>query len=233
MSIQTDCEMLSIEIMEAYAEKYDLSGEKVVELFHEHQIFEKILIQHEYLHQVSIEESFEFVEKMIADSSRALVVYHGTCFEFEKIDLDKSHNRRDFGKGFYTTVLRSQSKEWAYRLSLREKKDKYYVYEFLFEEESSLNVKRFDTLNEEWLEFIKLNRSQGGVQHDYDVVIGPVADDNTMETVQLYIASILTAQEAVERLRYNQVNNQVSFHTEKALEYLKLVRRSSYARENI
>lgn len=233
MSVQTDCEMLSVEIMEAYAEKYDLSGEKVVELFHEHQIFEKILIQHEYLHQISIEESFEFIEKMIADGSRTLSVYHGTCFEFEKIDLDKSHNRRDFGKGFYTTVLRSQSKEWAYRLSLREKKDKYYVYEFLFEEGSALKVKRFDTLNEEWLEFIKLNRSRGGVQHDYDVVIGPVADDNTMETVQLYIAGILTAQEAVERLRYNQVNNQVSFHTEKALEYLKLVRRSSYARENI
>lgn len=233
MSVQTDCEMLSIEIMEAYAEKYDLSGEEVVELFHEHQIFENLLIQHEYLHQVSLEEVFEFVEKMIADGSRALVVYHGTCFEFEKIDLDKSHNRRDFGKGFYTTVLRSQSKEWAYRLSLREKKDKYYVYEFVFEEETALKVKRFDTLNEEWLEFIKLNRSRGGLQHDYDVVIGPVADDNTMETVQLYIASILTANEAVERLRYNQVNNQVSFHTEKALEYLKLVRRSSYARENI
>lgn len=233
MSVQTDCEMLSIEIMEVYAEKYGLSGEEVVEEFHEHQIFEKMLIQHEYLHQVSLEEVFEFVEKMIADDSRALVVYHGTCFEFEKIDLDKSHNRRDFGRGFYTTVLRTQSKEWAYRLSLREKKDKYYVYEFLFEEGSALKVKRFDTLNEEWLEFIKLNRSRGGLQHDYDVVIGPVADDNTMETVQLYIASILTAQEAVERLRYNQVNNQVSFHTKKALEYLKLVRRSSYARENI
>ena len=57
------------------------------------------------------------------------------------------------------------------------------------------------------------------MQHDYDVVIGPVADDNTMETVQLYMANILTAEEAVERLRYNKVNNQVSFHTERALQY--------------
>lgn len=68
------------------------------------------------------------------------------------------------------------------------------------------------------------------IQHDYDVVIGPVADDNTMETVQLYIANILTA---VERLQYSKVNNQVSFHTEKALQYLQLVRRSSYARNDI
>lgn len=231
--MQTDCEMLSVEVMETYAEKYSLSGDEVAELFHNHQVFEKMLIQHEYLHQISFEEVMEFVEKVIEDNSRELVVYHGTCSDFEKIDLNKSHNRRDFGKGFYTTVLQSQSKEWAYRLSLREKKDKYYVYEFLFEEVSALRVKRFDTLNEEWLEFIKSNRSKGGLQHDYDVVIGPVADDNTMETVQLYIANILTAKEAVERLRYSKVNNQVSFHTEKAIEYLKLVRRSSYARENI
>lgn len=233
MSAQTDCEMLSIEIMEAYAEKYSLSGNEVVELFHEHQVFEKMLLQHEYLHQVSLEEVFEFVEKVITDASKELIVYHGTCFEFDKIDLSKSHDRRDFGKGFYTTILQEQSKEWAYRLSLREKKKKYFTYEFLFEEVPVLKVKRFDTLNKEWLEFVKQNRSKGGLQHDYDVVIGPVADDNTMETVQLYIANILTASEAVERLRYNQVNNQVSFHTEKALEYLTLLRRTSYAREYI
>ncbi|EEF94510.1 hypothetical protein CATMIT_00860 [Catenibacterium mitsuokai DSM 15897] len=47
--------------------------------------------------------------------------------------------------------MRSQSKEWAYRLSLREKKNRYYVYEFVFEEVAALRVKRFDTLNEEWL----------------------------------------------------------------------------------
>lgn len=58
-------------------------------------------------------------------------------------------------------------------------------------------------------------------------------DDNTMETVQLYIANILSAKEAVERLRYSKVNNQVSFHTEKALQYLKPGRRSSYARKDI
>lgn len=103
----------------------------------------------------------------------------------------------------------------------------------MFEENSVLNVKRFDALSEEWLEFIKENRSKGGLQNKYDVIIGPVADDNTMETVQLYIANILTVSEAVERLRYNKVNNQVSFHTEKALQYLQLTRRDSYARNDL
>lgn len=228
MSVQTDCEMLSVEAMEAYARKYHISGNEVVELFHENQVFEKIMIQHEYLHQISFEELLEYVERIIAEGSRELVVYHGSCYEFGTIDLSKSHNRRDFGKGFYTTILQSQSEEWAYRLSLREKKRDYFVYEYLFKENSALNVKRFDSLSEEWLEFIKENRSKGGLQHNYDVVIGPVADDNTMETIQLYIANILTASEAVERLRYNKVNNQVSFHTEKALQYLQFVRSFLY-----
>ena len=102
------------------------------------------------------------------------------------------------------------------------------MYKFNFVENDELKIKRFDTLNKEWLEFIKDNRSKGGLQHNYDIVIGPVADDNTMETVQLYISGILTADEAVERLKYNKVNNQVSFHTEKALKNIRLVGRKMY-----
>ena len=119
-----------------------------VELFQKNQVFEKMLIQHEYLHQVSFEEVMEFVENVIVDASRELVVYHGTCSEFEKINLNKSHNRRDFGKGFYTTILQSQSKEWAYRLSLREKQNDYYVYEFSKENGQDI-VKKLD-VNSKW-----------------------------------------------------------------------------------
>ena len=231
MSMQTDCEMLEIQAMEEYARKYDISGEAVIDIFHKNQVFEKMLLQHEYLHQVSIEEVFEYIEEIIAEGSKEMTVYHGTCYQFDQINLERSHDRRDFGKGFYTTILPSQSKEWAYRLSLRKKRKKYYVYEYLFQESPTLKVKRFDRLDTEWLEFIKENRSKGGLQHTYDVVIGPVADDNTMETVQLYMAEILTAQEAVERLRYSKVNNQISFHTELALKNLQLVRRVDYDRD--
>lgn len=40
MSVQTDCEMLSVQAMEAYARKYHVSGNDVVELFHRNQVFE-------------------------------------------------------------------------------------------------------------------------------------------------------------------------------------------------
>lgn len=230
MSIQSDIEMLSIQAMEEYAKRNHMSGKETIDLFHQYQVFEKIMIQHEYLHQVSFDEVMEYVEQVISEKSRKLAVFHGTTKLFEQVDLKKSHNRRDFGMGFYTTILENQSKEWGYRLSLRERVQKYYVYHYSFTESESLKIKRFDGLDIEWLEFVKLNRSKGGLQHDYDVVIGPVADDNTMETVQLYISGILTANEAVERLRYNRVNNQVSFHTERALNSLTFVRRIAYER---
>lgn len=52
MSIQSDIEMLSVQSMEVYAKRHGLRGDEVVELFHKCQVFEKMLIQHEYLHQV-------------------------------------------------------------------------------------------------------------------------------------------------------------------------------------
>lgn len=228
MSIQSDIEILSVQAVEKYAAMNNLTSQDVYQVFHKHQVFEKIILQHEYLHQVSFEEVMEFIEKEVQEDGKELILFHGTVADFDEVVLGKSHNRRDFGTGFYTTLLEQQAKEWGYRLSLRERVKQYYVYQFVFRESDALQILRFDTLNKEWLEFIKENRSKGGVRHKYDVVIGPMADDNTMETVQLYIAGILRADEAMDRMKYNKVNNQVSFHTEKALQSLKMVGRSVY-----
>ena len=183
MSMQSDIEFLFVRAMEWYAGRNNLSADEVLRLFQNKQIFEKIILQYEYLHQVDWEEIMEYVNTLLAEENQQMVLYHGTAHLFDAVDLEKSHNRRDFGRGFYTTILESQAREWAYRQKLRMHAEKYYVYQYLFTEDSNLNVKRFHALNQEWLEFIKENRSKGGLQHSYDVVIGPVADDNTMETV--------------------------------------------------
>lgn len=228
MGKQSDIEFLFILSAESYSEKHKISYQETIELFHNSHIMEKMLVQHEYLHQVALESVIEFVEKIISENKN-LFLYHGSDFSFEKIDLSKSQNRRDFGKGFYTTVLEKQAKDWAYRQMLRNGTSNNYVYKYVFEETANLKIKHFDSLSKEWLEFIKLNRAKGGIQHDFDVVIDPVADDNTMQTVQLYLLGTITADEAVERLKFNDVNNQVSFHTEKAIEKLVLINRSVYA----
>jgi hypothetical protein len=44
---------------------------------------------------------------------KQLTLYHGSNYLFDVIDLSKSRDRRDFGKGFYTTTLREQAASWA------------------------------------------------------------------------------------------------------------------------
>ena len=221
MSVQSDVEMLSIRVLEEYAQAHQLSETDAVNLFHKYQVFEKLLLQHEYLHQLDFSETVRYVEEIMDQKSTVMLLYHGTNAVFDQIDLSKSHNRRDFGRGFYCTILEKQAQEWAHRLYMRNFSGGEYVYQYVFHQTDDLKIKHFNALDTEWLEFVKSNRIKGGTQHSYDVVIGPVADDNTMETVQLYMSGILKADEAVERLRYNKVNNQVSFHTPLALKRLQ------------
>ena len=110
-----------------------LSEAEVFDLFCKHQVFEKILIQHETLHQLDTTETFQYVEEIIKEDAPELALYHGSNIVFEKIDLAKSHNRRDFGRGFYCTVLETQAEEWARRLYLRSRQGGRYVYRYLCE----------------------------------------------------------------------------------------------------
>ena len=219
MSVQTDCEMLSIQAMEAYARKYHVSGNDVVELFHENQVFEKMMIQHEYLHQISFEEVLEYVEKIIMEGSKELVVYHGSCYEFENIDLNKSHNRRDFGKGFYTTPIYEQAVKWCSKFKKRGKNGIVTRYEFDENDNKALKILKFDSYSEEWLDFI-LNCRRGKDNTDYDMVIGGVANDKVFNTVELFFDGLIDKTEAIGRLRYEKPNLQIAFRTDKALTYL-------------
>ena len=65
MSVLSDIEMLSVQGMEVYAKRHGLTGSEVIELFHKYQVFEKMLIQHEYLHQVDFEEVMEYILSLI------------------------------------------------------------------------------------------------------------------------------------------------------------------------
>jgi len=154
-----------------------------------------------------------------------LILYHGSNQNFEKIDLTKSKDKRDFGRGFYTTTLREQAEDWAEILFKRFKGDGIFVYEMELELTKDLSIKIFDGLSEEWLQMVQKNRTLGGIQHKFDIVQGPVANDKTTRTIALYIAGVINANEAIERLRMNKVNDQVSLHTPDALSHLKMIRK--------
>ena len=153
-----------------------------------------------------------------------LSLYHGSNTLFETPDLAFARDKRDFGIGFYTTLLRSQACEWAKNMFERYGGAASYIYSFELDE-SDLSVLSFPEISVDWLEMVKENRLQGGIQHDYDIVMGPVANDNTLRTVSLYVAGVYDAQDAMKRLRYFKANNQVSLHTEKAMHRLVLKER--------
>ena len=148
-------------------------------------------------------------------------LFHGTNRKFENIDLEKSKDKRDFGKGFYTTTIFEQAEKWAKNQLVRYGGEGSFVKEFEFQQDSSLKIKVFSEMNAEWLEFVKICRTEVGTPHDYDIIKGPVANDNTMRTIALYISGIYTTNQAIEQLKFFKVNDQVSFHTEKALSCLE------------
>jgi len=151
-------------------------------------------------------------------------LYHGRNIRFDRPLSSAGRNRRDFGIGFYTTTIRSQAEDWARSVTERFGGEPI-LYSFEFDPEADLTVKEFPEISVEWLDFVKANRVQGGVQHAYDVVIGPVANDNTVRTISLYVAGVYDAAEAMRRLAYFKPNDQVSFHTERALAFLSLIGR--------
>jgi hypothetical protein len=159
-----------------------------------------------------------------------MTLYHGSNCDFDTVDLSKSRDKRDFGRGFYMTVLPSQANEWAEAMFDRFAGDGVFVYEFELTLSDAMKVKGFEGLSEEWLEMVLKNRTRGGIQHGFDVVEGPVANDQTNRTIALYVEGVYTTEMALQRLRYNKANNQVSIHTEKALSALALIRKGAYER---
>lgn len=225
---QADIELLYYYAYSYYEQRHSLSNQTVLDLFDKYHVFEKMLSQYEYLHQIPIEEVMDYVESLIIQEKKSLCLYHGTVALFDRIDLGQSENRRDFGIGFYTTVIEAQALDWAQRKQERTGSPRCYVYVYEYIENPELNILHFHGPDQEWLEFVKNNRINGGCEHSYDIVIGPVADDKTMRTLMLYISDTISAEEAVKRLRYSLVNNQVSFHTEKAIACLTQIRRKTY-----
>ena len=80
-------EILSIQAVEYYAQKHHLSEAEAFDLFCKHQVFEKILIQHETLHQLDTTETFQYVEEIIKERSHlsfqdaAGAFYHSNTYQ--------------------------------------------------------------------------------------------------------------------------------------------------------
>ncbi len=153
-------------------------------------------------------------------------LYHGSNILIEQIDLSKCKPYKDFGQGFYLTEIRDQAEQMARRTSA------IYgggpvVTEFEFDETAlnTLSVKTFAEPNEEWALFVMANRSRNSVQptHNFDIVIGPVADDTIATLFRNFDDGIIDLQMLVNGLKYKKVSSQYLFHSAEAIKYLRRI----------
>lgn len=149
-----------------------------------------------------------------------MILYHGSYQEIVKPDLIHSRPNVDFGRGFYVTPLYEQAAKWCSKFKRRGNDGIVSCYEFDEKEERDLQVLKFDSYSEEWLDFI-LNCRRGKDSTDYDLVTGGVANDKVFNTVELFFDGLIDKKEAIHRLRYEKPNLQIYFRTEKALVLLR------------
>ena len=152
-----------------------------------------------------------------------MICYHGSDVIVDSPRIFSSKRALDFGDGFYTTTNEMQAKNWALKVSYRNNTIHKYLnkYEFDLEEATKqLIVIRFEKADEKWLDFICDNRNRKDTGK-YDIVIGPVADDKVYRVVVEYENGDVDKEVALKRLKTETLCDQILFHSEESLKYLK------------
>lgn len=142
-----------------------------------------------------------------------MTVYHGGYHAVEDPEIRVGRNTKDFGNGFYCTIIKEQAERWARRYQTKV----VSVYDVRLN--SNLNIKEFANMSEEWLDFIVSCRS--GKDHDYDVVIGAMADDQIYNYVSDYIDGSITREQFWVLAKFKYPTHQIVFCTEAALKCLE------------
>lgn len=154
-----------------------------------------------------------------------MILYHGTNTDFQQIHLDMSRVGKDFGFGFYLTTDKQVATRQAERKLLQYGTGSKIVQSYHLDEEKldGLKVLRFDSYTEEWADFILLNRQNKEHRslHEYDVVIGPIANDTVGFQIRRYTEGIITKAQFLQEIMYHQVTMQYFFGTERALTILE------------
>lgn len=151
-----------------------------------------------------------------------MILYHGSNVEVNQPRLIKLQRELDFGKGFYTTSDLKQAESWAKRTAKRRASGSAIVsvYEIDNAVFSMLNVLKFDSSDQKWLKFVTDNRRGIPSTESWDIIIGPVANDQTMPTITLYLDGFYSEEETIKRLLPQNLKDQYVFKTDSALSML-------------
>ena len=151
---------------------------------------------------------------LFCEGEKHMILYHGSNVIVQEPQILENGFYKDFGYGFYCTILEKQAKRWALT-----KRRKHIVNFYEYSPDKSLNIKKFSEMTEEWLQFVVNCRL--GLKHDYDVVEGPMADDTIWDYVEDYMAERISKEAFWELVKFKYPTHQIVFCTETALQTIK------------
>lgn len=151
-------------------------------------------------------------------------LYHGSNEKVLTPNIRAGRIVLDFGRGFYVTTSFNQAANWARRKTALTAQGipivDIYEYPDNFHSFEHLSVKYFFEADADWLNFAVANRNEEYNGKQYDIVIGPVADDNVIRVIRMYMNETYEKDEAIKRFKTKVLDNQILFASDKALEFL-------------
>lgn len=151
-----------------------------------------------------------------------MFLYHGSNIQVDTPRILESLRALDFGAGFYTTSSREQAEKWAGIVTKRRQTGVPTISSYSFDEKAAAELKilKFNSPDGDWLDFVVANRKEQPVSEEYDLIIGPVANDSTLPVIDDYADGRYTKDEAIRRLLPQKLTNQYAFLTDRALSFL-------------
>ena len=154
-----------------------------------------------------------------------MILYHGSDVKFKEPKIIYSEKGKDFGSAFYLTPIKDQAERMAKRKQRISKNESAIVSVYQLDETylEDLKVKIFDKPDIEWLDLIIKCRTNPSFKHSFDIVEGKIADDSVGETILFVIEGIIKKTDAIDRLKFQKINSQIAFCSEKSLKFLKYI----------
>lgn len=163
-----------------------------------------------------------------------MILYHGSNTKISEIELEKCRPNKDFGRGFYLTTIKEQAVGMSKRTA-RLYGGTPQVTAFEFNEsmldDKDIEVLKFDKPSKDWAMFVLNNRNKRfkdiqnalcNQDNKYDVVVGAVANDDIAQLFRIFSSGLIDFETLIKGLEYKKLTDQYSFHTEKAIKYLKV-----------